>query len=201
MIVVYKLTNTTTGEFYIGSTNDFDKRVRQHLYRLRNNKQANPKLQNSFNKYGESSFEFSVVEVLENTDHQLEREQYWLNTLKPTFNIIKNAGEIHYPTPTKEVGQKISAANTGKKRPLSAIIRTAEANRGRVASEETRRKISEARLGKGVKGINGKLVLDREMGIFYSTIQEAAVVVGYSFEHLGRMLSGKYSNTTSLVFV
>lgn len=39
MIVVYKFANTATGEFYIGSTNDFDKRVRQHLYRLRNNKQ------------------------------------------------------------------------------------------------------------------------------------------------------------------
>jgi len=135
-------------------------RQKQHLYNLRHNKNINKRLQSSFNKYGEEAFEFSVVEELNSTDSQKEREQYWMNLLNPQFNHVRDVGRIHHPTPSEEVGKKISIANTGKKRPQYAIDKVAEFHRGRKRSEETCRKIAEkAKNRGGIKGINAKPIV------------------------------------------
>lgn len=81
---VYKIVNTVNNKIYVGSTLNFQFRKNQHLSRLRHNMHANPHLQNSWNKYGESAFRF---EIIEETNEYCEKEQYWLDTLKPEFNI------------------------------------------------------------------------------------------------------------------
>ena len=42
--------------------------------------------QNCFNKYGESSFVFQILELVEQSKC-IEREQHYIDTLKPTINI------------------------------------------------------------------------------------------------------------------
>lgn len=90
---IYKITDVLGNKVYIGSTVNFKQRKIQHFYTLKTNKHANKKLQNFYNKYGIESLEFSVVEYCNNElDLLLEREQYWIDTLKPEFNIAVKAG-------------------------------------------------------------------------------------------------------------
>lgn len=103
-MTIYKITNILDGKFYIGSTSNYKQRKSQHFTELRSNKHANPRLQNAFNKYGEENF---IIEVLEEVDGQnslIPREQFYLDTLKPFYNIRKiadrNSGiRFKYSTP------------------------------------------------------------------------------------------------------
>jgi group I intron endonuclease len=59
---VYKIINKVNNKYYVGSTSNFKKRWNQHIKLLNRNKHKNDYLQNVWNKYGEKSFEFIVVE-------------------------------------------------------------------------------------------------------------------------------------------
>lgn len=62
MGTIYKIENLVNGKVYVGQTiQDFNKRKYAHLYELRAGKKGNRKLQNAWNKYGESNFVFSVI--------------------------------------------------------------------------------------------------------------------------------------------
>ena len=53
---IYKIINKVTNEKYVGQTTNFSRRISDHLYKLNNNIHPNPKLQASWNKYGENNF-------------------------------------------------------------------------------------------------------------------------------------------------
>ena len=111
---VYKIQNTVNGKFYIGSTSwDFKKRWRRHKYLLRNNKHDNPHLQYSWNKYGEVNFKFEIIEICNSTDCFV-REQHYLDTLHPQYNILTNAGTVRGYRHTAATKAIIGAASTGK---------------------------------------------------------------------------------------
>lgn len=123
--------------FYIGSTANFQKRWREHIKDLRLNRHTNVILQRIYNKYNDL-----VFEVIELTDSKstLTREQYWLDLLKPTINISKQAfgGDNFTNNPNKEIiRQKIS-------RGLRATYTDPERRKKPPMSEETRHKISVA---------------------------------------------------------
>lgn len=93
---IYKIQSKIKPErIYIGSAYDFKERKRTHLKRLRYNKLnnitkgASPKLQYHFNKYGEDDLIFILIEQVDwiSKENLLIREQYYLDTLKPWFNI------------------------------------------------------------------------------------------------------------------
>ena len=56
---IYKIVNTVNGKKYVGSAVDIKRRWQAHKLRLRKNNHHSPKLQNAWNKHGESSFTFS----------------------------------------------------------------------------------------------------------------------------------------------
>ena len=60
---IYRIVNLATNECYVGQSQWMKKRIREHFRLLRLKKHPNPKLQNSFNKYGESSF-LGIPEVV-----------------------------------------------------------------------------------------------------------------------------------------
>jgi len=81
---IYKITNNITGKFYIGSAKDIEWRWTIHRRDLRANRHCNPKLQHSWNFHGEDKFSFSILEEVGPDQQKLfEREQYYLDTLKP----------------------------------------------------------------------------------------------------------------------
>lgn len=89
---VYKITNTSNGKFYVGSSNNVEKRWQQHISELTDGVHKNQHLQNAWNLYGKDSFIFETVEECL-PDVQFEREQYYLDTLNPFdnrgYNIVR----------------------------------------------------------------------------------------------------------------
>lgn len=76
---IYKITNIKNNKFYIGSTSDsFLKRWNHHINALRRGTHKNSHLQRAFNKYGEESFKFEIIETC-SKDLCLIREQIYLD--------------------------------------------------------------------------------------------------------------------------
>ena len=88
---IYKITNTITGDFYIGSSKNVKKRWTDHKCQSRWNRYPNKQLYQDMQKYGVDKFEFEVLEVVE-PDSLKEAEQQFIVTLKPTYNNINAKG-------------------------------------------------------------------------------------------------------------
>lgn len=101
---VYKLINLVNGKIYIGSSKNLRVRLWQHRAKLRHNKHYNVHLQNAWNKYGEKNFDYCIVEVCDE-EHQYEREQYYIDTYHPQYNI---AEEVVLPSYSEESRKKHS---------------------------------------------------------------------------------------------
>ena len=89
---VYKIENTTNKITYIGSSKDIANRWSQHLYQLKGNYHGNAHLQNAWNKYGETSFAFNIME--ESTEKAYrDVEQAYLDgaDFKRLYNISTSA--------------------------------------------------------------------------------------------------------------
>jgi len=87
---VYKIGFSGTDNFYIGSSNDIAKRFTYHRSRLKRGVHENPCLTNAFNKYGIDNCFIEIMKVCDASDI-LIHEQYFLDTLKPEYNIAKSA--------------------------------------------------------------------------------------------------------------
>lgn len=84
---IYKIINITNDKFYIGSAKNLLKRLMQHFSHLRHNESNCTKLQRAYNKYGEGNFKIVLLEECE-ISKLIEREQYYIDTLKPYYNIL-----------------------------------------------------------------------------------------------------------------
>lgn len=84
---VYLITCTANARRYVGSSNDTVYRWRKHREKLASGKHWNRYLQRSWNKYGSEAFEFTILEVVEDASQLQIREQHWIDTLRPEFNL------------------------------------------------------------------------------------------------------------------
>ena len=66
-IGIYKLRNTITGTCYVGQSQWVKKRIREHFRLLNLKKHPNPRLQNSYLKYGPEAFDWSLEVECEDT--------------------------------------------------------------------------------------------------------------------------------------
>lgn len=85
---IYCIENIVNHKIYIGSSKNIYQRLLKHFALLRHNKHENAHLQNAWNKYGESSFEWSVVEKCDITI-LTSREQYCIDLFGAEYNITK----------------------------------------------------------------------------------------------------------------
>lgn len=79
---IYKIENLINGKIYVGKTLHLNKRFKEHLWELKKGKHFNEYLQNSWNKYGEENFKFSILEEVSNKDILYEKELEWILRLK-----------------------------------------------------------------------------------------------------------------------
>lgn len=103
---IYKITCTTNQYFYVGSCKEFKRRLRGHLASLRKGTHHSKKMQNVFNKHGEDSFVFEVLEVMIGStefDRQL-KEQIYLDDLwcSEIMNIRKKSDKVAYRKPVSD---------------------------------------------------------------------------------------------------
>ena len=110
---IYKITSSINNKFYIGSAKDSIKRKSLHFRCLKNNCHHNIKLQNHVNKYGVDVLKFEILEF--DCKQLILREQYYIDTLKPFFNICKIAGSRFGTTQSTITKNKISLSLIGKK--------------------------------------------------------------------------------------
>ena len=114
---IYKITNLNDNKVYIGSSINVTKRQYKHFWMLRNNKHDNLHLQNSFNKFGESSFLFEVIQFCGvNNLVSLENNyiiEYKSNDSNYGYNLAK-VNEFRRNTFNDEVKLKLSLYNKNK---------------------------------------------------------------------------------------
>ena len=85
IIGVYKITNTITGDFYIGSSKNVKERWMQHKRQSVWNDKPNNPLYLDMQKYGLDKFDFQVIAEVE-PDSLKEAEQQFIEKLQPTYN-------------------------------------------------------------------------------------------------------------------
>lgn len=158
--VIYKILNVVTNKFYVGSAVDFKNRCRIHRHHLNKNTHHSHYLQNSWNKYGEQNFEFQILEIIDDKTKLVEIEQYYIDTLKPNYNIAPIAGSRFGIKASEETRKKISACQIGRKQSEESKIKRSLALKGRKHSEETKEKI---RLGNKGKKQSKELIERRSL--------------------------------------
>ena len=128
---IYKIQSRIKPErVYIGSALRIAHRWYLHLRELSKGTHHSAKLQNHVNKYGLEDLSFSIIEPCF-PEWLTSREQFYLNKLNPYFNICKIAGGV-----------------LGIKRSKETIEKCKKAQKGRIFTEETRKKMSESKKGK-----------------------------------------------------
>ena len=140
---IYLIRNLINGKKYVGSTGSsqgFNKRWRDHKKDLKGNYHDNQYLQNAFNKYGESNFEWIILE--ECSDYELIlREQAWINyndSMNPKYgyNLVSADRYVF----SKEAIKNISDG-------LLEYYKTHDGpNKGIKLSQETKEKMRKSKL-------------------------------------------------------
>lgn len=115
---IYCIENLVNGKKYIGQSTNICKRLKSHISDLSRREHSNKYLQNSWDKYGEDNFDFYMLEFCD-IDLLDDREIFYINLLK---------------TQNEDYGYNL--ANGGR------------VNRGWKFTEDQRRHMSEAHIGK-----------------------------------------------------
>ena len=130
---VYCWINLINGKYYIGSGINLNIRLSDYFqnwyYRDRNNLT----IVKAINKYKMDNFALLILELWSDIDkdNTLIKEQFWIDKLKPEYNILKEAGN-----------------SEGYKHNIENIKLMKEKALGRKHSEEVRKAMSENRKGK-----------------------------------------------------
>lgn len=199
---IYKITSPTN-KIYIGSTSDFNKRIKH--YRNLDCK-AQRKLYSSFLKYGFNNHKIEIIEYCE-FDELLKKERYYgelynsigingLNLALPSYNDIK----VLY---SAETLKRKSECELGEKNHFFGKKHTAETKQkirnihlGKKHTIEHRKKVSENNAR-----YNSKIVIDLETGVFYNSAKEASIYKNIPHSTLRSRLNGGLKNITMLQYI
>ena len=88
---IYKIINTITGDFYIGSSKDVKQRLACHKCPSTWNEHPNNPMYLDMQEYGKDKFVFEVLTEVE-IDKLKETEQQFIEALKPTYNNYNAKG-------------------------------------------------------------------------------------------------------------
>lgn len=109
---IYGILNKNNGRIYVGQSVNISSRWAFHKSELRRQMHFNEHLQRSWNKYGEQSFEFLILEECEE-ENLNEREHMWIKDKKPNvFNFehdVLVGGRM-----SEETRKKMSESSKGK---------------------------------------------------------------------------------------
>lgn len=153
MYYIYKLTNRINGKGYVGVTNNYEKRMREHSYA--SNDYA---ISRAIRKHGWDSFNHEIIAQTEchvNAYRVLEPKYIAEHDTKDSGYNLTDGGEgtLGY-SPSSDARNKMSEAKKGKTLSEDHKRKISESNMGRKVHDETKQKIS-AKL-KGNKNFEGK---------------------------------------------
>lgn len=158
---VYRWINLITGESYVGSSICLSRRF--SYYYGKNIKKSG--ISNAIFKYGHYNFSLDIIEYC-NKDIIIKREQYYIDLLKPEYNICKIAGSCIGYKHSEETKKLLSDISKGRKHKIEFSLNLSKTRRGikyklnkvnknknkkREAKSETIKKISSRAQGVNVK--------------------------------------------------
>jgi group I intron endonuclease len=225
---IYKITSPS-GKIYIGQSRNIKKRF--YTYRKAGCK-TQTRLHNSFAKYGVDNHILEVIELCDK-DMLNKRERYY----QDLYNVIGNKGlncllvetNIEARVVSSETREKLRLASTGRKCSKEAKMKIGNAHRGKIITErerkqisitktgvrgykhreETKRKISIARIGKkfskehvkNMSIVRLKKVICIAGSRIFNGAQEAADFIGVPYSTLTGRLNGRLANNTSMRYI
>ena len=178
---IYTITNTFNGKIYVGYSKNLRKRKNEHLSALRNNRHDNLLLQRVWNKYGQDSLLFEILEECEER-FLVSLEHYWctiLNTHDRNYGynrLLTNPEKISSGH-SKETSLKISMSKKGVPSPL----------RGTKHQKETIDKMIES---KRVKNNLKKKVKCLTDGEIFNSVKEASKFYGICSTTISNNING-----------
>ncbi len=132
-------------EKYIGSATNLRKRLMLHISSLKNNRHHNAHLQRAYNKYME--IDFDILEVIEDKNDLIPKEQHYIDLLRPHYNIAPTAGSQFGFRHSEKTKRLISQLQIGKTISEETRKKMSSARKGITLSLEHRKKVSLAKMG------------------------------------------------------
>jgi group I intron endonuclease len=86
---IYEIRNIINGKRYIGCSKDVTVRFTKHKSRLKNNKHMNSYLQNAYNKYGKSNFEYNILFKLNSESDMYKKEKKLILENDNLYNLAE----------------------------------------------------------------------------------------------------------------
>lgn len=131
---IYKILNKANGKIYIGSAVNLNKRWAKHKRYARGNYHHSITFQRAWDKYGEEAFEFIVLEIIEDVSKLADREQIWLDWLKPYepeigYNICKIGRSSIGLKRSEQARENMRNGQLGKERSIEHRFNISEAVR------------------------------------------------------------------------
>ena len=169
---IYKIYDSESDKFYVGSAISIRKRIRNHIYSLERCIHHNPRLQALWNK-DKNRFQFKVLELIKSREKLdiLKIEQDWLdksgvgtNPNCMNFLVIANS---HFGVKRKpETIEKLRKANIGRKFCDDTKEKMRLAKIGKKLTEEHKKKIGRS----GVLSPSSKLTESQAKEVKYTKI-------------------------------
>lgn len=201
---IYLILNKVTLDYYIGSasTGRFFARFSNHLIYFRGSKV----LKNAVRKYKLSNFSFLILELFpevvnkDNNKNLIDREDFYLKTLLPNYNILTEAGSSFGYKHTEierikmktnySLERRIKIGNLNKGKNLSIETRTKMRERA-LSRDRTKINLSEKSLLNMKKSSKPLILFNLDLTIFgeYKSITEAAKAINCKVKTIRRALT------------
>ena len=146
---IYAIYRVGTDDCYVGQSVNIRMRWNTHRQDFKKHRHASKHMQRIFDKHGEGVFEFRVLEGCHIND-LVDREQFWVDQLKPKYNSCAVAGSCLGYKHSEETREKHRRHMIGNKNALGSP----GSMKDKRHSHETIAKISASKTGKpsGRKG-------------------------------------------------
>ena len=197
---IYRWVNKVNGNTYVGSSVNLSLRLKKYYdfsYIAFELLKSKSRIYSAILRYGHSNFRLEILEYC-TKENAISREQYYIDLLKPEYNINPTAGSRFGSTHLAETLLKMSKSAQGRKHSEETKKLLSLANKGmrnpnfgKTHSAETKALISLARLGKSIlsESTKDKMSADRGTAIrvldlktnetsVYTSIARAAKAMG-----------------------
>lgn len=115
---IYMWINTINGKRYVGSSVNLGKRLTSYYnFDFLNRPQHKMPIYKALLKYGYSQFKLEILEYCD-PSKLIEREQYYIDLLKPEYNVLKIAGSSYGAKHSEETKALIAKALQGANNPM-----------------------------------------------------------------------------------
>lgn len=219
---IYKIYWENNPYYYYGQAVNLQRRKSTHLESMRKGRHRNPKMQSIYNKYGD--FIFKPIEYAEYEELNTVEQKYLDEFFNDEFccNLCPNSFSSKGRVYSQETLMSIREARKNRVKLIGELNHFY----GKTHTEETKRKISESRIGKkfpklseSKKGIKAsdetrkkmskarsyggaplaKTILDTNTGVFYSCAKEVSDLYGFAASTFRARMNGNIKNNTQFI--